>query len=153
MNRLPATRPAARVKIATYLVFIPVFLRLLCRLLQQFQQLAFPHKVAGNFVAVKQDDRDIVAVTLEKLRILRDIHHLDDKLNLRATTINNFLCPVTQVTTWLGVDRNQSVALSPRISFLGFHPRPRSCDTGKALSRLAPTRLRGHRSVAIMVRL
>ena len=63
--------------------------------------------MAGNFVAVKQDDRDVVAVALEKFWILRNIHDLDGKLCLGAATIDDLLRPVTQMATRLGVDRNQ----------------------------------------------
>jgi len=68
-EKTPCDQTGRRVKMATYLAFIPTFLRLLYRLLQQFQQLAFPYKVAGNFVAVKQDDRDVVAIAVEKFWI------------------------------------------------------------------------------------
>ena len=63
--------------------------------------------MAGDFLAVKQDDRDVVVIALEKFWILRNIHNLDGKFYLGATTFDDFLRPVTQVTIRLGIDRNQ----------------------------------------------
>ena len=63
--------------------------------------------MAGNFVAVKQDDGDIVAVALEKFWILRNVDDLHREIDFLAAALDGFLRQLAQMAIRLGVDRNQ----------------------------------------------
>ena len=60
--------------------------------------------MAGNLLAVKQDDRDIVAILFEWLWILRNVDNLQRKIDLLPTTLDDVLGEVAQMAIGFGID-------------------------------------------------
>lgn len=60
--------------------------------------------MAGDFVAVKQDDGDVIAIALEKLGVLRNVDHLQGEVDLPPTAFDDFLRPLAKMAIWFGVD-------------------------------------------------
>jgi len=60
--------------------------------------------MAGDFLAVKKDDGNVISKTFEKLWILRNIHLVQLKVRFFPATLQNLLRAVTEVTARLGVD-------------------------------------------------
>lgn len=58
--------------------------------------------MAGDLATVKEDYRDVVAVPGFQLRVAGDVHDFV----LDPATLDDFLRPIAQVTTGLGVDRD-----------------------------------------------
>ena len=72
--------------------------------MQQFQQLAFPYKMTGDLPAVKQDDRNIVSIPFEQLRILRNVDHFDCKLRLAPTSLDHVLGAIAEMAVRFGIN-------------------------------------------------
>ena len=60
--------------------------------------------MAADFLSVKQDDRDVVAVTHEEFWILRDVHFLQQERSAQLHAAQDLLRPLAQMAIGLGVD-------------------------------------------------
>jgi hypothetical protein len=86
---------------------------------QQFKQLAFPQKMTGNLLAVKQDDGNVVAISGLQLCILGNVDFLKCEVDLDAATRNHVLGAIAQMTVRLGVKGD---AVHPRGVLRSFFP-------------------------------
>ena len=62
--------------------------------------MLFPHKMAGDFDSVKQDDREIVAIPGFEFGPAGNVHHLKRD----AAALDDLFSPVAQMATGLGVN-------------------------------------------------
>ena len=85
--------------------------------------------MTGNFLAVKQDDRNVLAVTGQQFWTLRNVDFLKFEIGLRAAARDDILGPVAQVAIWLRVDGD---AVHPRGFLRAFFP---TCEIFLLLSR------------------
>jgi len=60
--------------------------------------------MAGDLTSVKQDDRNVVAVTREEFRVLGDIHVLQRELNARLYAAQTILRSLAEMATGPGIN-------------------------------------------------
>jgi len=60
--------------------------------------------MSSNFLSVKQDNGDVMAITTEEFCVLRNIHFLKLKNELSLTADENLLGSLTEIAIGHGVD-------------------------------------------------